>query len=1062
MSRRRRADNRALTLSNCTNVVGNGCNFLGGPLHIVTSSGCTFNGSKWANTIEDHGTVTAASTGITHDPNTKQRLVNGQRYYLKIIHRRGIVVNPSYNADADGYWETPRVYSVTPYDGGVNHPDIFGATPGPASVLLKWLRQDPNPSQTFTIATGALTSVSTTATMALPSGHGFVTGDEITVAGATPSAYNGTYTLTGHTATSISYTFAGGTSPATGTITVRLRVCYQIYRSTSWGTLGSLLTSVYSVGSTAINGTEAPLEIYNDTTAVNGTTYFYTLRKFDGPGVYTDSAQQEATPDADAAQVTNLLLQSSALDTAAWTKTNVTVTTNSIRSPLVNAWTNAGADADTLTPTGDGSVTQAVAASAGTTYTFSVFMRALTPTTANPEVTLQLQISDNGSSPQTTTQVVTASFGLKRVWVTHTASAGTTQITCRIGGGGTFTATNPIAVGITQLVVGSSPGPIIGPTTTTSLSALPSYFNIDAATGVLAAVGNSAVTRYGGQEIFIRQGTLGANAGVVNHIDVHVGTTSSFTPSPSNLAWSTFANANSAENSNYALKLSASSNDNVFNGFEQVGQEGFSGGTAGLLTIDASSRNRFIGFRFNINGGGAITDNKAITYSTATSFNNFIHDWEVNGFSRALRLINIAAALVGATNVVTGLTIQNMRSDSGYLRPHLWSVNGTIVKGCFGARTYMGRLQSGDVILDPDPMQSTELTLTAVFDTMFVESYDSDTTGALTLHMTSATAAAGYSIISGTPKFDNGGGLLLGTAGDSIEFEWPHMIYGVSGFRTLDLGRAAGDSCLLGSAVAAGAMGDPTNNYGLKYLSTIKLEYAINTGSGYGALKRLTNANLTAETVSASTGFRIKIRMTAMRSIPYVTRSTTFVQGETINGQTSGATAVIDEIFETPPFRDARGSTAGLLWVSSVTGTWAASENIRSGATARAATSATAAYVILPIKNQAANNTIVRGLRIFTNVDQTVKYSASINTITISGVVSGSRLVIRNTNTNSVLVNAVVTGTSYAYVYDSTSPFPVEIILRKASSAPYYKQWRATATLSDADQAITAIQELDQ
>lgn len=66
----------------------------------------------------------------------------------------------------------------------------------------------------------SLTSASTTATATTSAAHGLAVNDSVTIAGASPSAYNGTYTVaTVADSTHFTYTFAGGTSPATGTIT---------------------------------------------------------------------------------------------------------------------------------------------------------------------------------------------------------------------------------------------------------------------------------------------------------------------------------------------------------------------------------------------------------------------------------------------------------------------------------------------------------------------------------------------------------------------------------------------------------------------------------------------------------------------------------------------------------------------------------------------------------------------------------------------------------------------------------------------------------------------------
>jgi len=66
-----------------------------------------------------------------------------------------------------------------------------------------------------------LTSSSTTATATVAAGHGLQVNDSVTIAGATQTEYNGTYTVaTVPSSTTFTYTFAGSaTTPATGTIT---------------------------------------------------------------------------------------------------------------------------------------------------------------------------------------------------------------------------------------------------------------------------------------------------------------------------------------------------------------------------------------------------------------------------------------------------------------------------------------------------------------------------------------------------------------------------------------------------------------------------------------------------------------------------------------------------------------------------------------------------------------------------------------------------------------------------------------------------------------------------
>ena len=82
-------------------------------------------------------------------------------------------------------------------------------------------------------------------------------------------------------------------------------------------------------------------------------------------------------------------------------------------------------------------------------------------------------------------------------------------------------------------------------------------------------------------------------------------------------------------------------------------------------------------------------------------------------------------------------------------------------------------------------------------------------------------------------------------------------------------------------------------------------------------------------------------------------------------------------------------------------------------------------------------------------------------TLTIDGIVSGSRILIRRTDTQAVLANAIA-GTSYAYAYVVAGAVPVEILLRNASGSPAYQPWRAVSTLAGVNATITAAQVSDE
>jgi uncharacterized cupin superfamily protein len=140
---------------------------------------------------------------------------------MSLTHTVGLV----YRSDAGTITNTTDSYTA---DGEANYDGTLA--PGVSEIALT-LDVDAVKSQVLfstaalTLATNhtpktlaSLTSSSTTATATTSGAHGYTSGDSVVIAGATPAAYNGTYEITVTDTDEFTYTFAGGTSPATGTI----------------------------------------------------------------------------------------------------------------------------------------------------------------------------------------------------------------------------------------------------------------------------------------------------------------------------------------------------------------------------------------------------------------------------------------------------------------------------------------------------------------------------------------------------------------------------------------------------------------------------------------------------------------------------------------------------------------------------------------------------------------------------------------------------------------------------------------------------------------------------
>lgn len=128
-------------------------------------------------------------------------------------------------------------------------------------------------------------------------------------------------------------------------------------------------------------------------------------------------------------------------------------------------------------------------------------------------------------------------------------------------------------------------------------------------------------------------------------------------------------------------------------------------------------------------------------------------------------------------------------------------------------------------------------------DQFFYELYNASTTGILGVLFTSPTdLSSSYVTLTGTAAFNVNQALYLPNVDDSCTIEADHTILGISGFRNL--------------APVIGGSG--TGN--------ISCEYAIDTGSGYSSWKTLNATNLFGESVSESSGFKIKLRFTCVNA----------------------------------------------------------------------------------------------------------------------------------------------------------------------------------------------------
>lgn len=156
---------------------------------------------------------------------------------------------------------------------------------------------------------------------------------------------------------------------------------------------------------------------------------------------------------------------------------------------------------------------------------------------------------------------------------------------------------------------------------------------------------------------------------------------------------------------------------------------------------------------------------------------------------------------------------------------------------------------------------------TAIYGTHWMDYFTSTTAGRLAIMMNDPTSETASQVsLSGGAAFTSAGGLYMPTIGQQVIFETPEFIIGHSSFQNSALVMAGGTA----------------TNY--------TYQYQIDTGSGFGSWSSdktptTLGTALNGETISAVTGFKLKLKITtsttnatAITSVYMLTSSTTTTQ----------------------------------------------------------------------------------------------------------------------------------------------------------------------------------------
>lgn len=879
--------------------------------------------------------------------------------------------------------------------------------------------------------------------------------------------YTLTYTVTGRSAGTITPTLGG----VAGTARTTNGTFIQAITATTTGNL--IFTP-----DTAFNGTI-------DNVSIGLTTSFLP---------FTESPEFVVTPH-DYTSATNLCLQSRTLATT-WVASGITATNASTyQAPSDLTWATPATSTSLLSTTSPGTVTQTITGlTIGQYYSAAIWVRAN-----------QTQALPNGVAGSLTwagsTTAFTANYKWQRIKVENVQASATshTIIVTITTTGQTIWATDAMV----NLGTTVNTGNIV--TTTAAVPLKPRAIPITTLYSYTRPSIMSGST--GHQGIHLTFGS--APTGSYYH-EVYLSTTSGFTPSDSTLVARTWAVDDAAP-----FPISGS-NYNNFSDITRLpyGGSSTSASTGILYLTGSSSNNAFV--NIDIDYDYCNTSAIPALHLVTPAQNNVFHN--IN-FGRVANYLAISCLWHNtAANSVTGNRVQNIFAKHRDLGFNDQTLAGKF-KGIAGGNAFP--VANGTTyLLGTSAIDDSNVAKAQAYGSMFNEFYFGNGLGALHLVFEDTQGVKPYTT-TGSPRFSNTGRLYLPTINDTVTITWPWKIKGVTGFQNVmrrlngvDFGNNATilDGLKLeykinnyatwkrlkGAYLADEGALDATNGFDLQIrltpftfmkfstqpTGTYTSHTAVSPGvittnattwaTGQKVLYTTTGApfgGLTNETeyfliVVSTTTFQLSltqggagIALTADTGSGVHSFNVLFQVGETILGALSFATAVVDEVYYD-------SITAGTLILSSVTGTWVAGENIRTGdnKATKALNVATNGFALGP-----SYTSYINALQLSTLVDETKLYDAAIVTVTLTNIVPGSTYYIYNSNTSEQIATGTASGTpdpgdttinyNVSVVYEAD--FDITVNVRKSSAPAKYLPYSTGSTVTSDGASVFIAQVID-
>lgn len=361
------------------------------------------------------------------------------------------------------------------------------------------------------------------------------------------------------------------------------------------------------------------------------------------------------------------------------------------------------------------------------------------------------------------------------------------------------------------------------------------------------------VSNFGGgtvQNVLATRFSLAASGAYVNIVNYNKGVTFSAVKSQTLL---------NRGNANTGTWTATQNQDCIWTGCINIGgRKVLVGDVRGVVT-NLSYADAFSGTTGTTNGHYAIDRSVGCIGNVMTGFANLVtnsHPYNgivtsANSYDLTIKEIGTFASpyTMGSANA-SGLIVNGGGNNDGITLKRIYTSNsrtgpwaflnsdtGILIENVNGDYADTSVMAGLNATIKGAGLTSATTGQVSVYGTHWRDLFTSLTAGKVEVVCNEPTSASASqcAITAGTPKFNSAGQVLLTTVGDQVTWEMPYF--------------AKGHTALANSApVLTGTL-----------TANLTYQYQLDTGSGFGALKTLNAANLSAETIDPAVGFKLRI-----------------------------------------------------------------------------------------------------------------------------------------------------------------------------------------------------------